>query len=115
MANFMYTDVAGTARRRAKRITIENPAPPNDPNAMTPSPVLKFDMEDRIVMADGSDQFIDVGELTVVLDNVIMQKQYPAINTETGVIDAENMRLGADIMSMIVDALEDVFITEASS
>lgn len=131
MTNYIHTTESGTSRRRAKSITINNPAQPltppepvltYDPLNPTAEPVLRvpdppiasvtFVMEDRIIMADGSEVFVPAGNLIISLDEKALAKKYPSINADTGVIDESEARYGAQIMQIIVDGLEDVFITE---
>lgn len=112
MSNYMHTTAAGTSRRRAKSITINNPAQPLSADTTAATPSVTFVMEDRIIMADGSEMFIPAGNLILNLDQVTLAKKYPSINADTGVIDEAKTRFGAEIMQVIIDALEDVFITE---
>lgn len=119
MSNYMHTTTPGTSRRRVKSITINNPAQPLvTPEADSaeakalPVPSVTFVMEDRIIMADGSEMFIPAGNLIINLDETTLAKQYPSINVDTGAIDGTNKRYGGELMHLIMDALEDVFITE---
>lgn len=131
MSNYMHTTDAGTSRRRAKSITINNPAQPltppepvlmYDPNNPDTLPVMKvpeppvpsvtFVMEDRVIMADGSEMFIPAGNLIRNLDAATLAKLYPSVNAETGEINQNKQRLGGQLMSITIDALEDFFITE---
>ena len=114
MANYAETDVAGTTRRRAKQIIINNPVKRvfGDDLFMHQQPSVTFVMEDRIMMADRSEILIPAGEFTLLLDSNTLSKKYPSIDVKTGVIDTSKTRYGAVIMEMIIDALEDVFVTE---
>ncbi|MDZ5288560.1 hypothetical protein A9308_00540 [Moraxella atlantae] len=103
MANYLYTNDPGTARRRAKTIVI------NNPSSGTPS--IEFVMEDRIIMADGSEQFINSGVFVVSIDKSVMVKKYPRIDIKTGESVGKE-RSGAEIFDMIMKAITDVFITE---
>lgn len=106
MANYVYTNEAGTSRRRAKSIIINNPSANNG------EPAITFVMEDRILMADGSELFIDAGNLVLPLDNDALSQDYPSINIATGVTNSHNKRNGNEIMAIIMDSLTDVFVTE---
>lgn len=114
MANYYHTTEVGSTRRRAKRIIIENPAVPLNPqeNEQVETPRVIFVMEDRILLADGKELFVPQGNLFLDLNAETLSKLYPSIDVNTGVTDENKARSGADIMQTIVDALEDVFITE---
>ena len=112
MINYIYTEVPGTSRRRASTIIINNPAKPLNGNTNTQNPSVTFVMEDRIIMADGSELYMPAGNLVLNLDQDIMTKKYPSIDAITGDIDESKTRYGGEIMQLIVKALEDVFITE---
>jgi hypothetical protein len=119
MSNYLHTTKAGTSRRRARSITINNPAqpvvPPEPDSAEAkalPTPSITFVMEDRVIMADGSEEFVPAGNLIINLDEAALSKKYSSIDPDTGAIDDTKQRYGSEIMQLIVDALEDVFITE---
>lgn len=119
MNNYMHTTEPGTSRRRAKSITINYPAQPlvmparDSVEAQNlPVPSVIFVMEDRVIMADGSEMFIPAGNLVVNIDNDTLTKQYPHVNMESGTIDNDKKRYGGQIMHLIVNAFEDVFVTE---
>lgn len=114
MTNYAATTVPGTSRRRAKDIIIHNPAKAmNNSNIPPEVPMITFIMEDRIIMADGNETLIPAGELTLKLDAKVLSKQFPSIDTATGEVDNTKMRYGYQLMSMIIDALEDVFISSS--
>lgn len=127
----MHTIEPGTSHRRARQIIINNPAKPltppepvlmpnpDDPNGeMTlqvpppPTPSVTFHCEDRVIMADGSEMFVHAPSLILNLDDELLKKLYPSVNIETGEIDNTKQRYGAQIVQMIMDALEDVFVNE---
>lgn len=112
MANYKYTDVAGTSRRRARQIVIENPSQVVGATADTERASVTFVMEDRIIMADGTEMFRDVGLMTVQINQDTLSKLYPNYDVPTGDVSTKPSRSGAAIVSMIMDGLEDVFITE---
>lgn len=112
MSNYTYTEVAGTSRRRAKQILINNPAQPLGATNDTAQASVTFIMEDRIVLADGKEMFIDAGNMIVSINQETLGKLYPNYDVETGEINGSTKRHGATIVSMIMDGLEDVFITE---
>lgn len=112
MINYIYTDVPGTSRRRASTIIINNPAKPLNGNTSIQNPSVTFVMEDRVIMADGSELYIPAGNLVLNLDQETLTKRYPSIDAMTGEIDEDTTRYGGEIMQLIVKALEDVFITE---
>lgn len=116
MSNYMATTTAGTSRRRAKTIIIHNPAVPQNMPAESQPPVgsVTFVMEDRIIMADGSEVFKPVGNMVVPLNAKTLSKLYPLIDAEAGTVDSNNTRYGAQIMQIIVQGLVDVFITEGT-
>lgn len=113
MSNYTYTEAIGTSRRRAKQILINNPAQPLGATADTAQASVTFVMEDRIVLADGKEMFVDAGNMVVAIDEQTLSRLYPNYDVQTGVINnAKGNRHGATIVSMIMDGLEDVFITE---
>lgn len=114
MANYTHTTEAGTSRRRAKQIIINNPVQKSfDGELFThQQPSVTFIMEDRIVMADGSEILIPAGQFDLLLNERTLSKIYPSIDVETGEVDEGKARYGAQIMAMIIDGFEDVFITE---
>lgn len=114
MANYYHTTEVGSTRRRAKRIIIENPAVPLNPqeNEQVETPRVIFVMEDRILLADGKEMFVPQGNLFLDLNAETLSKLYPSIDVNTGITNADKSRSGGQIMQLIIDALEDVFITE---
>lgn len=114
MTNYTYTEAVGTSRRRAKQILINNPAQPLGATADTSAQAsVTFVMEDRIVLADGKEMFVDAGNMVVAIDEQTLSRLYPNYDVQTGAINnAKGNRHGATIVSMIMDGLEDVFITE---
>jgi len=132
MSNYTPTTTAGTTRRRAKSITINNPAHPliapepvltYDPDNPDSPPVMKtpempvasvtFVMEDRIILSDDSEIFVPAGNLIIKLDADTLAKSYPSVDVETGIVNDTEARYGTQIVQMIVGALEDVFVIEA--
>ena len=114
MANYYHTTEVGSTRRRAKRIIIENPAVPLNPqeSEQIETPRVIFVMEDRILLADGKEMYVPQGNLFLDLNAETLSKLYPSIDVNTGVTDENKARSGGQIMQLIIDALEDVFITE---
>lgn len=113
MSNYEYTEAVGTSRRRAKQILINNPAQPLGATADTAQASVTFIMEDRIVLANGKEMFVDAGNMVVLVNEETLSKLYPNYDVQTGVINEDKgNRHGATIVSMIMDGLEDVFITE---
>lgn len=114
MANYKYTEVIGTSRRRARQIVIDNPNQPLGATADTAAQAsVTFVMEDRILLADGEEMFVPVGNMVVPINEETLVKLYPNYDVQTGAVNTDKgSRHGATIVSMIMDALEDVFITE---
>lgn len=113
MANYKFTDVAGTSRRRARQIVIENPSQKlGATDDMGAQASVTFVMEDRIIMADGTEMFQDVGMMTVPINEETLGRLYPNYDIETGEVSDKGNRYGATIVNTVMDALEDVFITE---
>ncbi len=114
MSNYTYTEAVGTSRRRAKQILINNPAQPLGATADTSAHAsVTFVMEDRIVLADGKEMLVDAGSMVVPINENTLAKLYPNYDVQTGAVNEDKgNRHGATIVSMIMDALEDVFITE---
>lgn len=114
MSNYEYTEVVGTSRRRAKQILINNPAQPVGATADTAAQAsVEFIMEDRILLADGKEMFVNAGNMIIPINEETLAKLYPNYNVETGALNEDKgNRHGATLVSMIMDALEDVFITE---
>lgn len=114
MANYTYTDAVGTSRRRAKQILINNPSQPvGATDDMAAQASVTFIMEDRIILADGKEIFSPAGNMVVPISEDTLAKLYPNYDVQTGAINEDKgNRHGATIVSMIMDALEDVFITE---
>ena len=107
MPNYLYTNEPGAARRRAKRVIIENPSSNNW------MPYITFVEEDRIIMADGTEKFIEVGQLTVHLDESVLAAKFPQFNIETGETTQET-RLGNELLMSIFQQLADTYITLAT-
>ena len=114
MANYKYTEVIGTSRRRARQIVIDNPSQSLGATADTAAQAsVTFVMEDRILLADGKEMFVDVGNMVVPINKETLSKLYPNYDVMTGEVNNDKgNRHGATIVNMIMDALEDVFITE---
>lgn len=113
MANYKYTEVAGTSRRRARQIVIENPSQEVGATADTGSQAsVTFVMEDRIIMADGTEMFQDAGLMIIPINAETLSKLYSNYDIQTGEISGNSSRHGATIVNMVMDGLEDVFIAE---
>lgn len=113
MSNYTYTEAVGTSRRRAKQILINNPAQPLGATADTAQQAsVEFIMEDRIVLADGKEMFVPCGNMIVPINEETLAKLYSNFNAQTGEVNGTTKRHGATIVSVIMDGLEDVFITE---
>lgn len=113
MSKYTYTDAVGTSRRRAKQILINNPAQPLGATTDTAQASVTFIMEDRVVLADGKEMFVDAGNMIVPINEETLAKLYPNYDVQTGMVNTDKgSRHGATIVSMIMDGLEDVFITE---
>lgn len=108
MPNYLYTNEPGTARRRAKKVIIENPSSDNW------MPYITFVEEDRIIMADGTEKFIEVGQLTVHLDESVLAAKFPQFNIETGE-KTEESSLGKDLLASVFQLIADAYITMASN
>lgn len=117
MANYKFTEVIGTSRRRARQIVIDNPAQVlGATDDMAAQASVTFVMEDRILLADGKEMFVDVGNMVVPINEETLSKLYPNYDVMTGEVNNDKgNRHGATIVSMIMDALEDVFITEGTA
>ena len=50
--------------------------------------------------------------MTVLLDELTLAQNYAAVDIVTGEVDPENTRTGLEIMTTIIDGLEDVFVNE---
>ena len=114
MANYTYTDAVGTSRRRARQILIDNPSQPvGATDDMAAKASVTFIMEDRIILADGKEMFSPAGNMVVPINENTLAKLYPNYDVQTGAVNEDKgNRHGSTIVSMIMDALEDVFITE---
>lgn len=105
MSNYKNTNAAGSIRRRAKQIIINNP--------LDAQPSVTFVREDRVILADGSSMFVPVDNMVILIDDETLSKLYPNYDVETGEIDEDKgNRYGGTIVQMIMDGLEDVFISE---
>lgn len=105
--NYLYTDEAGTFRRRAKRVIIENPSDKEW------KPTITFVEEERIIMADGSEKLVEVGQLIVPIDETVLALEFPQFNVETGETTQET-RLGNELLMSIFQQLADTYITLAT-
>ena len=79
--NFTKTEEVGVTRTRAKRVTI-NKGP------------INYELENRIVMKDGTDKFYRLGNLLVDTTEV---KDISNVDIDTGSVDSESVAL-ADVM-----------------
>ena len=105
MSNYKNTTEPGSTRRRAKQIIINNPA--DGQLSVT------FVREDRVILANGSSMFMPIDNMVVAINEDTLSKLYPNYDVETGeVVGSKGNRYGATILNTIMDALEDVFITE---
>ena len=105
--NYLYTNEAGTSRRRAKRVIIENPSDKDW------KPTVTFVEEERIVMADGSEKLIEVGQLIVPINEEILALEFPQYNVETGETTNESRR-GGELLASVFQQLADTYITLAA-
>ena len=113
MSNFTYTDAVGTSRRRARQILINNPPQEVGATADTAAQAsVTFIMEDRVILADGKEMFVPCGSMVVPINAETLTKLYSGFDVQTGELVGKAKRTGATIVSMIMDGLEDVFITE---
>ena len=104
---YLYTNEAGTSRRRAKRVIIENPSDKDW------KPTVTFVEEERIVMADGSEKLIEVGQLIVPINEEILALEFPQYNVETGETTNESRR-GGELLASVFQQLADTYITLAT-
>ncbi len=104
--NYLYTNEVGTFRRRAKRVIIENPSDKDW------KPTITFVEEERIIMADGSEKLVEVGQLIVPIDETVLTLEFPQFNVETGETTQET-RLGNELLMSIFQQLADTYITLA--
>ena len=105
--NYLYTNEAGTSRRRAKRVIIENPSDKDW------KPMITFVEEERIIMADGTEKLVEVGQLIVPIDETVLAIKFPQFNVETGETTQET-RLGNELLISIFQQLADTYITLAT-
>ena len=105
--NYLYTNEAGTSRRRAKRVIIENPSDKDW------KPMITFVEEERIIMADGTEKLVEVGQLIVPINEEILALEFPQYNVETGETTQET-RLGNELLASVFQQLADTYITLAT-
>ena len=105
--NYLYTNEAGTSRRRAKRVIIENPSDKDW------KPMITFVEEERIIMADGSEKLVEVGQLIVPINEEILALEFPQYNVETGETTNESRR-GGELLASVFQQLADTYITLAA-
>lgn len=105
--NYLYTNEAGTSRRRAKRVIIENPSDKDW------KPTITFVEEERIIMADGSEKLIEVGQLIVPINEEILALEFPQYNVETGETTNESRR-GNELLASVFQQLADTYIALAA-
>ena len=79
--NFTKTEEVGVTRTRAKRVTINKGS-------------INYELENRIIMKDGTDKFYRVGNLLVDTTEV---KDISNVDIDTGIVDSESAAL-ADVM-----------------
>lgn len=102
MANYLFTDKEGTARRRASEITLRFPA-----NGV---PTVTFTEEDRIILADGKQAITPVDAKRVIdIDETFMQKVFARRNIETGEI-VGGERIGLELFGNVFSSIADVYI-----
>ena len=80
--NFTKTEEVGVTRTRAKRVTINKDS-------------INYELENRIVMKDGTDKFYRVGNLLVDTTEV---KDISNVEIDTASVDSESVAL-ADVMA----------------
>lgn len=121
----------GTIRRRAKTIVIHNPAQPigepkmvpqfnpldlSEPPVMVeapiPTPRISFEIEDRVLLADGTEKFVDAGMLSFDISDEVLAKTYAHVDIETGEVSETEGNNGAFILQTVMQLLGDVFIEE---
>lgn len=105
--NYLYTNEPGTSRRRAKRVIIENPSDKDW------KPTITFVEEERIIMADGTEKLVEVGQLIVPIDENVLALEFPQFNVETGETTQET-RLGNELLMSVFQQLADTYITLAT-
>ena len=105
--NYLYTNEVGTFRRRAKRVIIENPSDKDW------KPSITFVEEERIIMADGTEKLVEVGQLIVPIDETVLALEFPQFNVETGET-TQKTRLGNELLMSIFQQLADTYITLAT-
>ena len=105
--NYLYTNEVGTFRRRAKRVIIENPSDKDW------KPMITFVEEERIIMADGTEKLVEVGQLIVPVDETVLALEFPQFNVETGETTQET-RLGNELLMSVLQQLADTYITLAT-
>ena len=105
--NYLYTNEPGTSRRRAKRVIIENTSDKDW------KPTVTFVQEERIIMADGSEKLVEVGQLIVPINETVLALEFPQFNVETGETTQET-RLGKELLMSIFQQLADTYITLAT-
>ena len=80
--NFTKTEEVGVTRTRAKRVTINKDS-------------ITYELENRIIMKDGTDKFYRVGNILVDTTEV---KDISNVDIDTGLADSESVSL-ADVMA----------------
>ena len=80
--NFTKTEEVGVTRTRAKRVTINKGS-------------ITYELENRIIMKDGTDKFYRIGNLLVDTTEV---KDISNVDIDTGIVDSESVAL-ADVMA----------------
>ena len=105
MANYTYTTEPGTSRRRAKRIIIDNPA--------GLVPILTFEMEDRIILSDGASAFVPQGYVSLVVDEVALDREYEKFDIYTGA-KLEGTRSGKELLDIVFPIITDIFVATAT-
>lgn len=80
--NFTKTEEVGVTRTRAKRVTINKDS-------------ITYELENRIIMKDGTDKFYRVGNILVDTTEV---KDISNVDIDTGSVDSESVAL-ADVMA----------------
>lgn len=110
--NYNFTNKAGETRRRMCTATLRNPAKPlvGENNDV---PSVTFIEEDRVILANGKELMNPVGNLIINIDEKMMMAMIPRFNQETGEIDYENQRLGAELVAETVANIGDLYIHTA--
>ena len=104
LANYYFTNEAGTVRRRANEIRILFPTEKQG------EPVVTFIEEDRAVLADGNEMLVPTGGQRSYPVSQLLSLAFPQIDLETGTVNGEP-RQGFQLFQLLQKALVDIYIT----